>query len=395
MSVTCNTLLEAKFFKQVKLVAGASGLSRVISWPYVGQTASVADWVHGGELLFITGVVHEAAMLPNLLEECISKKLAGLVILTGNEYLKEIPENILQRAEEAHFPVFSMPWRLKLIDVTRGIIDLIMEERQRNKNIKSFLNYLLFATGESEEMLLNRASLDGVNLAKYSFITLLAYDAKDDEFEPEEKLCQKVKKYCELHSIPCLTTIYGNVLILLSGASTISGAKRVMETLEKFQSNFDKQTQKKVYMAFGNLYADIKSLSTSYQEAKYTLDIIQHLPGKNCMHYNNLGIYSLLAHINDNSKLEYYYRSKLQPLLDEGHDGTEDNLLHTLKCFLLAQNNVANTSKNMAMHRNTVLYRLRKIQQLLQVDLSDANTCLELFMAIIIKEFLDHKLKYN
>lgn len=105
-------------------MAGASGLNRVISWPYVGQTASVADWVHGGELLFITGVVHETTMLPNLLEECISKKLAGLVVLTGNEYIKEIPENILQRAEEANFPVFSMPWHLKLIDVTRCIIDV-------------------------------------------------------------------------------------------------------------------------------------------------------------------------------------------------------------------------------------------------------------------------------
>ena len=121
-------------------MAGASGLNRVISWPYVGQTASVADWVHGGELLFITGVVHETTMLPNLLEECISKKLAGLVVLTGNEYIKEIPENILQRAEEANFPVFSMPWHLKLIDVTRCIIDVIMEERQHSKNITSFLN---------------------------------------------------------------------------------------------------------------------------------------------------------------------------------------------------------------------------------------------------------------
>ena len=77
LSITCNTLLEAKFFKSIELRAGSSGLNRVISWPYVGQTPSITEWVHGGELLFITGVVHEAAMLPNVLEECISKKLAG------------------------------------------------------------------------------------------------------------------------------------------------------------------------------------------------------------------------------------------------------------------------------------------------------------------------------
>ena len=49
----------------------------------------------------------------------------------------------------------------------------------------------------------------------------------------------------------------------------------------------------------------------------------------------------------------------------------------------------------MSIHRNTVLYRMNKIQQLLEVDLSNANTCLELLMAILIKEFLDHKQKYN
>ena len=38
---------------------------------------------------------------------------------------------------------------------------------------------------------------------------------------------------------------------------------------------------------------------------------------------------------------------------------------------------------------------MNKIQQLLEVDLSNANTCLELLMAILIKEFLDHKQKYN
>lgn len=395
MAVTCNTLLEQKFFKSIKLMAGASGLNRVISWPYVGQTASVADWVHGGELLFITGVVHETTMLPNLLEECISKKLAGLVVLTGNEYIKEIPENILQRAEEANFPVFSMPWHLKLIDVTRCIIDVIMEERQRSKNITSFLNYLLFANEESEAILINRASMNGVNLPKHNFITLIACDDKEHKLDLEENLCQEVKNYCKLQKIPCFTTLYGNVLILLTGAPTARRARKVMDSLEKFGSYFKEVVQEDVFIAFGSICLELKSLCISYQEAKYTLDIVQHLPGKNCMHYDNLGIYSLLALINDDSKLEYYYRSKLEPLLDEEQTGADDELLYTLKSFLLAQNKVVNASKRMSIHRNTVLYRMHKIQQLLEVDLSNANTCLELLMAILIKEFLDHKQKYN
>jgi hypothetical protein len=85
MSVTCQDLLTLKYFERIKLVAGPNGLDRTVTWPYVGQTSTVSQWVHGGELLFITGIVHSADKLKDLILECIQKKLAGLVILVGNE----------------------------------------------------------------------------------------------------------------------------------------------------------------------------------------------------------------------------------------------------------------------------------------------------------------------
>ena len=85
MSVTCQDLLPLKYFERIKLVAGQNGLDRTVTWPYVGQTSSVSQWVHGGELLFITGIAHSADKLKDLILECIQKKLAGLVILVGND----------------------------------------------------------------------------------------------------------------------------------------------------------------------------------------------------------------------------------------------------------------------------------------------------------------------
>ena len=93
MSITCKDLLNLKQFQKVKLHAGEKGLDRVITYPYVGQTASVSEWVHGGELLFITGVAHDINSLPQLLQECISKKLSGLVVLTGANILKNFPKS--------------------------------------------------------------------------------------------------------------------------------------------------------------------------------------------------------------------------------------------------------------------------------------------------------------
>lgn len=45
MSVTCQDLLTLKYFERIKLVAGPNGLDRTVTWPYVGQTSTVSQWV--------------------------------------------------------------------------------------------------------------------------------------------------------------------------------------------------------------------------------------------------------------------------------------------------------------------------------------------------------------
>lgn len=67
MSVICRDLLPLKYFERIKLVAGQNGLDRTVTWPYVGQTSTVSQWVHGGELLFITGIAQSADKLADLI----------------------------------------------------------------------------------------------------------------------------------------------------------------------------------------------------------------------------------------------------------------------------------------------------------------------------------------
>ena len=111
MSVTCQDLLTLKYFERIKLVAGPNGLDRTVTWPYVGQHFNcLANGFTAASWLFITGIVHSADKLKDLILECIQKKLAGLVILVGNEYINSIPEELLAQADAADFPLFEMPW---------------------------------------------------------------------------------------------------------------------------------------------------------------------------------------------------------------------------------------------------------------------------------------------
>lgn len=279
MSVTCQDLLPLKYFERIKLVAGQNGLDRTVTWPYVGQTSSVSQWVHGGELLFITGIAHSADKLKDLILECIQKKLAGLVILVGNEYINAIPEELLSQADAADFPLFEMPWDVKLIDVTREITDLIMRDKFEIKKSKNFLGRLLFASDVDYRQMLDTAVINDIKLLEYKFIAVfnvshpageVLTDAGHDSIE--DKLQHSVGSLCKEKQLPVTTLVYGNNVICLASASTAEKAAEAAAYLETVYGLLKQiYSDSDLYLSFGRPYTAIEQIKASYQEAQKAL----------------------------------------------------------------------------------------------------------------------------
>lgn len=55
MNMKCRDLSTLRSFKKIRLIAGSGGLDHIITWVYINQDSSISDWIHGGELVFITG----------------------------------------------------------------------------------------------------------------------------------------------------------------------------------------------------------------------------------------------------------------------------------------------------------------------------------------------------
>jgi purine catabolism regulator len=85
--------------------------------------------------------------------------------------------------------------------------------------------------------------------------------------------------------------------------------------------------------------------------------------------------------------MESFYRETLGPLAayDEKKSG---ELLQTLQAYFAAQNSPTEAARLLHLHRNTMLYRLSRIQQLTGLDLQDADTCLALHLALRVRETL-------
>ena len=57
MKITCRSILNLPYANQLKPVAGKEGMDHVISWVYYMEELHYIEWLKGGELVLITGLV--------------------------------------------------------------------------------------------------------------------------------------------------------------------------------------------------------------------------------------------------------------------------------------------------------------------------------------------------
>ena len=132
MSLTVADVLALPGLESMTLRVGRAGLDNGVRWPYVAENSGIAEWVLGGELVFITGINHprDEANLLRLLDEACSRRVAGLVILTGPDYIQRIAPGLLQAADAAGMPLIEQPYSLKMVLVTQAIGSALIESEQ-------------------------------------------------------------------------------------------------------------------------------------------------------------------------------------------------------------------------------------------------------------------------
>ena len=119
----------------------------------------------------------------------------------------------------------------------------------------------------------------------------------------------------------------------------------------------------KVHVAFGTVVGEIKEVSRSYKEAKMALDVGKiFYSDKNVIAYNKLGIGRLIYQLP-----LPLCRMFIKEIFDgKSPDEFDDETLTTINKFFENSLNVSETSRQLYIHRNTLVYRLgRRVQGLI------------------------------
>lgn len=122
--------LRTEALARATVVAGHGGLSRVIQWVHMVDIPEMAEWVREGELIFTTafGIRDNPELQHVLVRQLVDAGAVGMVIGVGH-YFHEIPQVMIDQANELDFPLLTLPWEIPFIEVTRALVERIVQER--------------------------------------------------------------------------------------------------------------------------------------------------------------------------------------------------------------------------------------------------------------------------
>ena len=130
MGIWLREAMEIEPFSRAKLTAGAKGLARMVVSANIQEVPDVDRWLVGGEIVFTSGYAFGSIERAcHLLERLCEKGVAAMVIKPG-QYLENIPEALIKKADELAFPLFCLPSEIPYMDCIIPIVTRITNEHQ-------------------------------------------------------------------------------------------------------------------------------------------------------------------------------------------------------------------------------------------------------------------------
>lgn len=143
----------------------------------------------------------------------------------------------------------------------------------------------------------------------------------------------------------------------------------------------------KVHVAYGTIVEDIKEVSRSYKEAKMALDVGKiFYSDRNVMAYGNLGIGRLIYQLP-----LPLCKMFIEEIFGENTpDQFDEETLITINRFFENNLNVSETSRQLYIHRNTLVYRLDKLEKGTGLDLRTFEDAITFRIALMVVKYMDY-----
>lgn len=156
---------------------------------------------------------------------------------------------------------------------------------------------------------------------------------------------------------------------------------KIIEIASQFMTN--------IHVGVSKPYENIYNLKSCYEDSIAALKIVKKINAeKKVIFYDEFDFYEIIINHEPKKDLFNYYKKYIDPLIKYQENNPNLNLLHTLEVFLNSGCSLVKTAQALYIHRNTLIYRLNRIREILAYDLDDPEIQFKINFALRIYKCL-------
>ena len=184
-----------------------------------------------------------------------------------------------------------------------------------------------------------------------------------------------------------ITAVDEKNIIIVKEVKQSETYKDIEQTAFVILDTLNTEAMSRVKVAFGTIISSLKDVSKSYKEAKMALDVGKiFYSDKNVVAYSNLGIGRLIYQLPI-PLCKMFIREIFG---DMSPDDFDEETLATINKFFENSLNVSETSRQLFIHRNTLVYRLDKIQKITGLDLRVFEDAITFKIALMVVKYMKY-----
>ncbi len=187
-----------------------------------------------------------------------------------------------------------------------------------------------------------------------------------------------------------VTAIDEHSIVLVKEVKERDNAEEIENISKIISDTLSAEAMSKVYVARGTVVNDLKNVSASYKEAKMALEVGKIFEtDKTIVNYEQLGIGRLIYQL-PTQLCKMYINEVLHGL---SMDQFDEETLTTVNKFFENHLNVSETSRQLYIHRNTLVYRLDKLQKITGLDLRNFDDAIIFKITLMVSRYMNFKEK--
>lgn len=386
-------LLSLPVFKNVQVLAGKSGLDRNVEHVTVMEVPDIKRWLKGNDFLLTSfysvrkGTEEQCHLIEELSDICCC-----VAVKTG-QYVDKIPEEVKEKADQCNLPLLEIPFHLSYIDILINVMDQIFQEENTSSILGKYVKDILYDNYTDKVLMEARGHLFGFDVDHDCFAAVNIcfrkhYIPTEQERKALRFLCQTLQH--RLRDEPKITGCYmvkldKGFLLLMEGKLEEEIESVIKHYICEDELNeFWKQERMRMLCGIGTVERGLNGIRDSYSMAFKAMNVGSMLYRDRLIYrYKELQLFCELE--------KFLHSSETDMLTDILKPIRNPELLETLYMYFECGNSTELTAQKLYTHKNTIKYRLNRIQELTGMDLKKPDDNFQFYLAFLANKLNSEK----